>query len=262
MNNTTYSNVRRKRVDGGESQAEAATQVAPSATPGPSAAPVPAYDYDQQAEAQPAGLFGTPARAFMLGLSLVALIAVFGAIIFLLMSRNSGTPVASKTQTGSLSVGQVIAGVPVIHDISKTGAVTKGSVPPDFQWTDASSGQKMSLSALHGKTVWINFWGTWCPPCKAEMPEIKKVYDKHKNDLIVLGVSMFPRDNPDLVSQFLGEYNYDWTFIHDGDQQLAVRYQAFNIPMSYFIGSDGTIKAISVGGIQADAMEKLLAEAK
>lgn len=212
----------------------------------------------------PSGLLSSPGRAFALGGSLIALLAVLATVVFLLSSRTQpGTTALSTVQTGaSNNAGGANSRVPVISKISESGAVSKGSVPPDFEWTDGATGRKMSLAAIKGKPVWINFWGTWCPPCRAEMPEMQKVYNKHKNDVAILGVSMAPSDDPDKVVGFLNQFKYDWTFIHDGDSQLALKYQAAAIPMSYFIGSDGTVKAISVGGIQADRMEGLLAEAK
>lgn len=215
-------------------------------------------DVEEEEDVQPTGLFSTPGRAFALGSSVVALLLVFAVVIFIVSARNAPPPATGNVA----STGKIQSSVPVIANISKTGAVTKGSVPPNFEWTDPTSGQKMSLAGLKGKPVWINFWGTWCPPCRGEMPEMQKVYNNHKNDVAILGISMGPRDSTEAVLGFLGQFRYDWTFIHDGDQQLAVKYQASAIPMSYFIGSDGTVKAISVGGIQADAMEKLLTQAR
>jgi thiol-disulfide isomerase/thioredoxin len=206
-------------------------------------------EYDQYEEPQRAGLFSSPARALALGSSVLALLLVFAVAIFIV---NGNTKPIPNPPPGD---------VPVISNISQSGALSTGSVPPNFEWTDAN-GNTVSLASLKGKSVWINFWGTWCPPCRAEMPAMEKVYSKHKDELIILGVSMAPRDDPGVVSQFLKQNPYSWTFIHDGDQGLAMRYQAGSIPMSYFIGPDGVVKAASMGAIPEELMENFIAQAK
>ncbi len=209
-------------------------------------------EYDQYDEPQRTGLFSSPARALALGGSVLALLLVFAVAIFIVNGRAPkviGEPLPRVTD------------VPVISNISQNGALSTGSVPPNFEWTD-SQGNTVSLASLKGKSVWINFWGTWCPPCRAEMPAMEKVYSKHKDDLVILGVSMAPRDDPSVVSDFLKQNRYSWTFIHDGDQELAMRYQAGSIPMSYFIGPDGTVRAASMGAIPENMMENFIAQAK
>lgn len=210
-------------------------------------------EYDQYDEPQRTGLFSSPARALALGGSVLALLLVFAVAIFIVNTRNP--------QALPQSVTSGVTDVPVITSISQSGALSTGAVPPNFEWTDPK-GNKVSLASLKGKAVWINFWGTWCPPCRAEMPAMEKVYSKHKDDLIILGVSMGLRDNPDLVSDFLKQNPYSWTFIHDGDQELAIKYRAGSIPMSYFIGPDGVVKAVSMGAIPENMMEDFIAQAK
>lgn len=261
MSKAVYSNVHKPRkvsADFGEPAEQTPQAPVRASRKAVSAPPAEAF-YSE--EAPPVGLVGTPVRAFVLGFSVVALMAAFAVLIFMVANRNSGT--APPVQAGQSVHRDIQSQVPVLSNMSATGGLAQGSVPPSFDWNDPRTGQKMSLAGMKGHTVWINFWGTWCPPCKAEMPEIQKVYDLHKNDnLTVLGISMAPRDDPGMVLNFLKQYQYDWTFIHDGDQQLALKYQAYSIPMSYFIGADGTIKVINVGGIQADTMEQLLAQAR
>ncbi|HEY0072119.1 MAG TPA: TlpA disulfide reductase family protein [Chloroflexia bacterium] len=212
-------------------------------------------EYDEYEQPQPRGLLGSPARALALGGSIVALLVVFAAVIFIANGRNNQKPIPQSITSGSTDV-------PIISNVSQSGALTRGSVPPNFEWVDAGTGKTVSLASLKGKPVWINFWGTWCPPCRAEMPAMQKVYSKHKDDLVILGVSMAPRDYPDLVSDFLKQNKYAWTFIHDDQQALALRYQAGSIPMSYFIGPDGTVKSVSVGAIPENMMEDFIAKAK
>ena len=205
-------------------------------------------EYEQP---QRTGLFSSPARALALGGSVVALLLVFAVAIFVANGRSNQGPVERLTTD-----------VAVIAKVSQTGGLTTGSVPPNFEWTDPATGRTVSLAGLKGKPVWINFWGTWCPPSRAEMPAMQQVYSKHKDDLIILGISMAPRDDPGIVSEFLKHTSYTWTFVHDQDQAVALKYRAGSIPTSYFIGADGTVKAVSVGAIPESMMENFIAQAK
>lgn len=263
MSDSTHVPVRRVRT----------ISVYGGGTPGTSGAPVDpedpedaeAYDgyegyegyeeYDQYAEPRQPGLFSSPSRALALGGSIVALLVVFAVAIFVAAGNKTDGAIPQSITAGGTAV-------PVISSVAQGGGLTTGSVPPNFEWVDAGTGQKASLASLKGKVVWINFWGTWCPPCRLEMPAMQNVYSKHKDDLYILGVSMAPRDSPGLVSEFLGQTKYSWTFIHDDDQALAMRYQAGSIPMSYFIGADGTVKARSLGAIPENMMEDFIAQAK
>lgn len=209
---------------------------------------------EHYAQPQQSGLFGNPARALALGGSIVALLLVFAVAIFIANGRSTDVGTTRDLTSGG-------ANVPIISSVSQSGAPVQGSVPPNFEWTDPS-GNKVSLASLKGKPVWINFWATWCAPCRMEMPAMQQVYSKHKDDLVILGVSMGPVDSPGEVSEFLQDKAYSWTFIHDNNQELALKYRAGNIPMSYFIGPDGTVKAVSVGAIPAEMMEDFIAQAK
>ena len=209
--------------------------------------------YDGYEQTQRTGLFSSPARALALGGSVVALLVVFAVAIFIANGPGAKGGIPSGLTAGG-------ADIPVVSRIADTGGTTQGSVPIDFEWTHAR-GEKVSLASLKGTPVWINFWATWCQPCRMEMPAMQRVYTKHKDDLVILGVSM-PRDSPDVVSDFLKQYSYEWTFIHDQNQDLAIKYRAGSIPMSYFIGADGTIKAFSVGAIPEHMMEDFIAKAK
>jgi thiol-disulfide isomerase/thioredoxin len=189
-------------------------------------------------------LITSPSRAVALGVALVALVAVFSAIIWML-STNS-TPGPPQIVDGAAG------GVPVITGFAQTSeaeAPVKGAFAPNFSWTD-SNNQNVSLASFRGsKPVFVNFWGTWCPPCRQEMPLIESFYEQHKNNIQIIGVSMYPRDDPSTVLNFVKQSNYNWKFIHDGDYKVAQRYEVANVPSSYFIDKNGIIQAVQIGEI-------------
>lgn len=187
-------------------------------------------------------------RVLILSFSVVMLVAIFGLIIWLLMSRANSTP----------PIGPV-AGVPVITGFNadtqkENQQPVVGSYAPDFTWQE--NGQTVSLSSFRGKKpIFMNFWGTWCPPCRQEMPEMETAYTRHFGQIEVIGVSMAPRDSASMVLNFVNQYKYNWKFVHDDKLDVAQRYQVAAVPSSYFIGTDGIIKAVQVGAMNGTIME-------
>jgi peroxiredoxin len=209
-----------------------------------------ASSYDEDGE-EVAVLSVNRGRALMLSLSVVAMVAIFGVAIWLFLSRAQAAP-----PTGP------VAGVPVITgfdpDTQKEDQKpVAGSYAPDFTWQE--DGQTVSLSSFRGKKpVFVNFWGTWCPPCRGEMPEMETSYTRHFGKIEVIGVSMAPKDTASMVLNFVNQYKYNWKFVHDGDFKVADRYQVAAVPSSYFIGTDGIIKAVQVGAMNGTIMENYI----
>ncbi|MEO6458563.1 MAG: redoxin domain-containing protein [Chloroflexia bacterium] len=132
-----------------------------------------------------------------------------------------------------------------------------GAVAPDFDLSNVQTDEQVKLSALRGRPVWINFWATWCPPCKAEMPLIQEKYSKYRDrGLAVIGIDM--REDPAEVRAFTSANNFEWTFVVDSDGQVTNRYFMSGIPMHVFIDADGVIQALYVGDLQASSMEQFL----
>lgn len=198
-------------------------------------------------EEQQAGLFGNRSRTFTLAGSLVMLLAVLSTIVWLLSARTADSGPSLSATTGN---GANIAGL--------EQAPRVGALAPDFELVDVHTNKTLKLSSLRGKPVFMNFWGTWCPPCRAEMPEMQKIYNKYKGQLEMLGVTMAPRDEPQGVRTFVDAAKYNWTFVHDADYGVATTYQIEGVPSSYFIDKSGVIRTVHIGAMNYDQMEKYL----
>lgn len=196
--------------------------------------------YDAEDEKPPQGIFSTPARALTLLFSLLLLLVVAATVVWMLSSRS---PARVSLGGGSADT----SGLAVAPRV--------GALAPDFELLDVHTNKPVKLSSLRGKPVFINFWGTWCPPCRAEMPEMQKLFDKYRGRLEMLGISMGPRDDPTRVQVFVDAAKYGWTFIHDPDYLVATDYQVQAIPSSYFIDKDGVIRAVQVGAMNFGQME-------
>jgi cytochrome c biogenesis protein CcmG/thiol:disulfide interchange protein DsbE len=170
----------------------------------------------------------------------------------------------------SVLSGSVDGGSPVpngemymVPTIDRHGAaeIRVGSLAPDFTLNDVHTNQPVSVRSLLGKPVLINFWGTWCPPCRAEMPEIQDLYARFKGEVQFVGISMGPRDEPAGVMQFIKQYKFTWTFLHDADSSVTTLYQVQGLPSTFFIDKDGVIRAIHVGGSDSATLESNLQRA-
>lgn len=122
----------------------------------------------------------------------------------------------------------------------------------DFKLKDLN-GKELSLSDLKGKKVFLNFWATWCPPCKAEMPEIEKLYQETKDsDLVIVAVEI--GEPLDTVRPFIENNKYNFKVLLDPDQSVETKYNITSIPTSYFIDTEGNIVSKHVGGMNIDQM--------
>jgi Peroxiredoxin len=123
----------------------------------------------------------------------------------------------------------------------------------DFTLKDLD-GNKVSLSDFKGKNVYINFFATWCPPCKGEMPDIENVYKEFKDkDLVVLAVDL--GEQTETVKNFIESNKYSFKVLLDSDTSVAEKYNISAIPVSLFIDKNGNIKAKRVGAITEDEMK-------
>ena len=197
-------------------------------------------EYADVAEHEGSGMFDAPARKVAVGIALLMLLLVVSTLVWLIGSR--------PTPTGSGKAASV--GLPT-ETAPRTGAFA-----PDFELLDVRTNQPLRLSTLRGKPVFINFWGTWCPPCRAEMPEMQKLRNKYGDELQIMGISMAPRDDPNGVKGFVEQFKYDWTFVHDPDNNVTLAYQVSAVPSSFFIDKDGVIRAVHIGGMNFDQMEQ------
>lgn len=227
-------------------------------------------ELEYEEEEQPTGLFSTPARKVTLIASIGLVLVLFSSVIWLITSRTTQEGVVLGVPTNT-SKNNLAIKVSVITKANLGGAneaPRKGAKAPDFEWNDATNGNPLRLTTL-GKPLLVNFWGTWCPPCRAEMPEMQKMYDKYRGQIEFVGVSMGPRDDPMGVMNFINQppngtppIPYTWRFVHDSNYDVATRYEVQAVPSSYFVGSDGVIKAVQVGGMNAAQLEAYLQQVK
>lgn len=142
-------------------------------------------------------------------------------------------------------------------------ATTGGSPPPspregfsapDFA-LDTLDGEQISLSELRGKVVLVNFWASWCPPCRAEMPAIESVYRSYKGlGLEVLAVNTTNQDDVTAAAAFVQELRLSFPIPLDHTGAVSASYNLRGLPSSYFIDRQGVIRSVVVGGPMSEAL--------
>ena len=131
----------------------------------------------------------------------------------------------------------------------------RGRPAPDFA-LDAVNGAPWSLSQLRGSIVLLNFWASWCEPCRRELPQLQRLHERHSADgLVVLGVS---DEDPGKAWRYLEEHGIGFPSLHDEDGSVMQSYRIQAIPTSLIIGRDGQLVKRMEGYTSADAFEKAL----
>lgn len=126
------------------------------------------------------------------------------------------------------------------------------------------NGEKVSLYKKLGKPVIINFWATWCPPCKAEMPAFEELYSEYGDEVefMMINVTDGKRDTPSAVKAFISRNGYTFPVYCDNDMSASTVYGVQSIPMTVFVYPDGTLSDYHIGAISEDALraaiEKML----
>ena len=136
-------------------------------------------------------------------------------------------------------------------------APAQAQVAPDFTLPDLAGGD-VSLAALRGRPVVIDFWATWCAPCERQVPVLNAFHDKHGDAIPVLGIAV-DVDGAATVRPFAQQHDLRYRVLL-GDEALAQDYHAFGFPTLYVIRPDGTIHSSHVGVVSPEALEAAVAE--
>ena len=166
--------------------------------------------------------------------------------------RRLRLSLASLAVLALTTVNALAAEPPLGH---RMNPVSPPVAAPDFRLPDMD-GTDHALSDFRGQVVMLNFWATWCPPCRREMPSMQRLYQKFSDSgLVVVAVNQW--EDPDLVFEFTGRLSLEPTFpiLFDRESRTAEQFQVKGLPTTFLIDREGMIRFQAIGGREFDHPE-------
>lgn len=154
---------------------------------------------------------------------------------------------------------------PYIYEVAKKAEERPVIPAPDFTLSD-QYGREHTLSAYKGKTVFLNFWATWCPPCRAEMPEIEELYNeygKNSRDVVILGIAapgLGREGNREQIVDFLNENGYTYPVVMDTTGEMFFKYSISAFPTTFMIDKAGNVFGYIPGQLSKDMMKSIITQ--
>jgi cytochrome c biogenesis protein CcmG/thiol:disulfide interchange protein DsbE len=138
--------------------------------------------------------------------------------------------------------------------IANNGAeITVGEAAPDATLETLDGSGTGSLADYRGQWVLLNFWASWCDPCRTESPAIEKWAEQHDDELTVVGVNT--EDLTDDALDFVDEFGLSWDMLRDGDGEFKDSYGIFALPESFLIDPEGNLALIQRGAIDEQFLD-------
>ena len=128
---------------------------------------------------------------------------------------------------------------------------------PDFTVENAD-GEEVKLSDYVGKPIVLNFWASWCSPCKSEMPEFNAAWEELEGEVQFLMVNMTDgsRETMDTAKEYVEGEGFTFPVLFDTNSEAAIAYGAYSLPTTYFIDAEGYLVARAVGAIDGETLQK------
>ena len=198
------------------------------------------------------------------------------------LSSFGGTESSTTSVSSTVEESQVVSAVESSQEsevsespsqaVAQESSAQESSTPeentpvsaPDFTLTD-QFGNTHTLSDYQGKTVFLNFWGTWCPPCRAEMPEIQELYEEYgenTGDVVILGVALpnvGKEGSQEEIAAFLEENGYTYPTVMDEEGKIsAYSYYISAFPTTFMIDANGNVYGYVSGQLTKDIMKDII----
>jgi cytochrome c biogenesis protein CcmG/thiol:disulfide interchange protein DsbE len=188
---------------------------------------------------------------------ILAVLAIAVAI-YVLEGGNGLSGDGSADLARASGVSAVNLGAPT-GDAARVPAPRVGYPAPDFTLTSLD-GKPTKLSDFRGKTVFLNFFATWCPPCRAEMPDIAATYAGMNHDeAVVLAVDL--QEETSIVANYASSVELTFPIVLDRSGYVSAMYRINGLPTSFFIDKEGVIRDMQIGPMSKQMMQSRLQKA-
>jgi peroxiredoxin len=141
----------------------------------------------------------------------------------------------------------------LITACGESPVATVGKPAPNFDTIDMK-GDTWSLSKLKGQVVFVNFWATWCAPCREEMPSMQRLYDKLPKDKFTM-IALYNNDKPAVVKNFVTKLGITIPILDDQQNIIGQRYGLTGLPETFIVDKQGVIREKFIGPAEWDSPE-------
>ena len=154
--------------------------------------------------------------------------------------------------TGLGACNAITANVPAAGGANRPASVKIGDLAPEID-LKTMTGETFTLSKLQGKIVLVNFWATWCGPCRAEFPAFVRKSEQYRaQGFIVVGVNTQDPNSDEGVLTFMRNSVVNFPIVRDPEDRLSRAYRITGLPTSFFIDRNGIVRDIVIGGPMTD----------
>ncbi|MFD2925666.1 TlpA family protein disulfide reductase [Halobacillus naozhouensis] len=186
------------------------------------------------------------------------LVVLLGMVVFNMVTEEEKDPAEGEAEEYNVSGDPSQEGTAITPPNAPDG-LEVGEKAPNFT-LKTLDGETLSLSDLRGEKVMLNFWATWCPPCREEMPRMERFHQKYGDEIKIVAVNATGSESSiKKVKNYIQEGGYTFPVVLDKELKVNNDYQAIALPTTYFIGTDGVIQQPrKVGPMSYEYMVKMM----
>lgn len=194
-------------------------------------------------------------KKLLLVVAVVVAVALFAGAFVLYNQLKDTVQLSTLGETAEMSSG-MSSGTSSGTE-SDSASSQSQTQAPDFTVTDAQ-GNEVSLSSYFGKPIVLNFWASWCGPCKSEMPDFEEAYQTYGDEIHFVMVNMTDgsRETQEAASSFVQQQGFTFPVLYDTQMNAATTYSVWSLPTTYFIDEEGYLVAQGRGALDRETLEK------
>ncbi|MEK4761845.1 TlpA disulfide reductase family protein [Viridibacillus sp. FSL E2-0187] len=177
----------------------------------------------------------------------------------LIIAAMIGIAVTNFVKTKVAEEQKVDTRATIVEDtLGVKSGLAIGELAPDFE-LETLEGKKVKLSDFRGKKVILNFWATWCPPCKAEIPHMQKYYEKYAEEdnfeIVAVNLTSY-KESVKYVKKFVKTYEMTFPVLLDTKGEQMDAYEIYVVPTTYYLDTKGVIQKKVRGPVDQDSMRE------